>query len=128
MTTLESQLNTILEEKVEKIIPENIKEGIIIFGVEGINTGPQFYSTVEEMQAETYHPLGTMALVIGVDFDEAYTWTGEEWRSLHDLHFGDQIFDVLNQVIHTKETYTEAGGTDDEISKLLDQILGKEVA
>lgn len=128
MTILEGQLNEILEEKIEKIIPENIKEGVIIFGVEGINTGPQFYSTVEEMNAETHHPLGTMALVIGVDFDEAYTWTGTEWRSLHDLHFGDQIFDALNQVIHTEDIYTEAGGTDDEISDVLDQILRKEVA
>lgn len=35
MEELENNLSLILQEKQEKIIPENIKQGIIIFGVEG---------------------------------------------------------------------------------------------
>lgn len=35
MTELEQNLNTILEEKQTKIIPENIKKGVTIFGING---------------------------------------------------------------------------------------------
>lgn len=39
MTELEQNLNTILEEKQTKIIPENIKEGITVLGIEGSYSG-----------------------------------------------------------------------------------------
>lgn len=39
MTELEQNLNTILEEKQTKIIPENIKEGITVLGIEGNYSG-----------------------------------------------------------------------------------------
>ena len=35
MEELEQNLNAILEERINKIIPENIKAGVTIFGVEG---------------------------------------------------------------------------------------------
>ena len=35
MTELQSNLEAILEEKTTKIIPENIKDGVEILGVEG---------------------------------------------------------------------------------------------
>ena len=46
MTTLENNLADILSEKQNKIIPENIKAGITIFGVTGTYTGNT--ETVEE--------------------------------------------------------------------------------
>lgn len=40
-TSLETKLNTILEEKTNKIKPENIKAGVTIFGVTGTYTGTE---------------------------------------------------------------------------------------
>ena len=39
MTELQQNLQDILKEKEEKILPENIKNGVTIFGVEGTLTG-----------------------------------------------------------------------------------------
>ena len=40
MSDLENKLNSILDEKIQKLIPGNIKSGITIFGVEGtLNIG-----------------------------------------------------------------------------------------
>lgn len=39
MTLLENQLNQILAEKEEKLLPENIKAGITILGITGTYTG-----------------------------------------------------------------------------------------
>lgn len=41
MTILEQNLQTILNEKTTKIIPENIKSGVTIFGVTGTYTGEE---------------------------------------------------------------------------------------
>lgn len=39
MTELETNLNIILDEKMTKIIPENIKAGVTILGITGTYTG-----------------------------------------------------------------------------------------
>ena len=39
MTDLQINLKQILQEKNEKIIPENIKQGVTIFGVTGTYVG-----------------------------------------------------------------------------------------
>lgn len=39
MTNLQLNLSSILQEKKEKIIPENIKKGITIYGVTGTYDG-----------------------------------------------------------------------------------------
>lgn len=41
MTILEQDLQTILNEKTTKIIPENIKAGVTILGVTGTYTGEE---------------------------------------------------------------------------------------
>ena len=40
-SSLEEKLNQILNEKVTKIIPENIKAGVTILGVTGTYTGTE---------------------------------------------------------------------------------------
>lgn len=47
MTALENNLADILAEKQYKIIPENIKDGITIFGVTGTYAG-DIAETIEE--------------------------------------------------------------------------------
>lgn len=55
MTELRKQINNIVEEIRTKIIPENIKEGVTIFGVEGtlkIETDEEVLNRVLQLEAE----------------------------------------------------------------------------
>jgi len=69
MSTILEVSNEILQEKNEKIIPENIKKGIKIFDIEGAleagaaTEGVKLFSTVEEMNADTTAEVGDLALV-----------------------------------------------------------------
>lgn len=67
MTELETKLSQILEEKQNKIIPENIKKGIQIFDIEGTyegNSGDvKLFETQEEMQQDPNANEGDLAVV-----------------------------------------------------------------
>lgn len=53
-TGLENKLNEILSEKNEKILPENIKRGVTIFGIEGkYRNSIKQYPNVDAMNADT---------------------------------------------------------------------------
>ena len=66
-TDLETKLNKILQEKTEKIIPENIKKGVQIFNIEGTyegnSGGVKLFETEEQMQADTTAKEGDLAVV-----------------------------------------------------------------
>ena len=68
-TELENRLRTILEEKLNKIKPENIKSGVKIFDIEGTleegssTEGVKLFTTEEEMQADPNAKEGDLALV-----------------------------------------------------------------
>ena len=69
MTELETKLSQILEEKQNKIIPENIKKGIQIFDIEGTYEGDtsstkiKLFETQEEMQQDPNANKGDLAVV-----------------------------------------------------------------
>lgn len=69
MTELETKLSQILEEKQNKIIPENIKKGIQIFDIEGTYEGDtsstkiKLFETQEEMQQDPNANEGDLAVV-----------------------------------------------------------------
>lgn len=69
MTELEAKLSQILEEKQNKIIPENIKKGIQIFDIEGTYEGDtsstkiKLFETQEEMQQDPNANKGDLAVV-----------------------------------------------------------------
>ena len=69
MSQLKTNLEQILQEKQEKIIPENIKKDVQIFDVVGtlesnVNTSSvKLFETVEEMQADTTAQEGDLAIV-----------------------------------------------------------------
>lgn len=67
MTELETKLSQILEEKQNKIIPENIKKGIQIFDIEGTyegNSGDvKLFETEEQMQQDPNANEGDLAIV-----------------------------------------------------------------
>ena len=70
MTILEQNLQTILNEKTTKIIPENIKKGVQIFDITGTlesnastAEGAKLFKTKEEMNSSTGNTEGDLALV-----------------------------------------------------------------
>ena len=67
MTELETKLSQILEEKQNKIIPENIKKGIQIFDIEGTyegNSGDvKLFETKKQMQQDPNANEGDLAVV-----------------------------------------------------------------
>ena len=69
MTELETKLSQILEEKQNKIIPENIKEGVQIFDIMGTlksggsSSGVKLFETKEEMQQDPNANEGDLAVV-----------------------------------------------------------------
>lgn len=69
MTELETKLSQILEEKQNKIIPENIKEGVQIFDIMGTlksggsSSGVKLFETQEEMQQDPNANEGDLAVV-----------------------------------------------------------------
>lgn len=71
MSILKDNLTQILQEKQEKIIPENIKEGVQIFDIMGTlksggsSSGVKLFETKEEMQADTTAKTNDLAVVYG---------------------------------------------------------------
>ena len=72
MSDLKTNLQEILQEKQEKIIPENIKKDVQIFDVTGTyegsgssTTGVKLFETEEEMQADSTAQEGDLAVVYG---------------------------------------------------------------
>ena len=67
MSQLLDELNLILQEKQDKIKPENIKKGIQIFDIEGTYEGNssnvKLFETQEEMQVDTTAKEGDLAVV-----------------------------------------------------------------
>ena len=70
MSTLQDSLMQILQEKQDKIKPENIKKGVQIFDVIGTyegneqsTTGVKLFETQEEMQVDTTAKEGDLAVV-----------------------------------------------------------------
>ena len=67
MTELRENLDRIEQEKIEKIIPENIKKGVNIFNVEGsLDGGIKQFSNIEEMNQSTENKEGDLAIVYGI--------------------------------------------------------------
>lgn len=72
MSDLKTNLQEILQEKQDKIIPENIKKDVQIFDVTGTyegsgssTTGVKLFETEEEMQADSTAKEGDLAVVYG---------------------------------------------------------------
>lgn len=67
MSQLLDELNLILQEKQDKIKPENIKKGIQIFDIEGTyegnSGGVKLFETEEQMQADTNAQEGDLAVI-----------------------------------------------------------------
>lgn len=94
MSDLKINLQEILQEKQEKIIPENIKKDVQIFDVTGTYEGSgssgggdiKLFETVEEMQADDTAKEGDLAVVYG----ECLVNTNNA-SNLQELYFPQQV-------------------------------------
>lgn len=87
MTILEQNLQTILDEKTIKIIPENIKKGVTIFGVTGTletstSGGVKLFKTKEEMNSSTGNVEGDLAVVYGTSYVGTYRLNNGAWTQI----------------------------------------------
>ena len=111
-TELENRLRTILKEKLEKIKPSNIKEGVTILDVTGTYKaetiqGPKIFDSVEEMN-NTAADIGDIALVHN-NIQQPLT----EFAGFSTLYFPKSF--TLNTA-HTLASATVISGTFDHIN------------
>ena len=126
MPTLESKLNLILEEKVNKVKPGNIRKGIKIFNVTGTVEGGDvvLFETVTEMNqhAQDYND-GVYAVVASTNFEGAYKLVNAAWVMVGDPTDALLAFDNLAEVIGDDFEYAGMGGTEAEVEDILTEIL-----
>lgn len=127
MSTLDiliNNLEAIYVEITSKIIPENFKKGAKIFSIEGtLPTNCRTFSTIEERDAYTDAIEDDFAIVYGTTYVGTYRYDAGEWIQIGDSTDEQKVMDVLNQILLPVEQYEGNGGTDEEISVVLDEVL-----
>lgn len=125
LDTLLTNLDKIYDEVTGKVLPENIKQGVNLFGVDGtIPTNVKTYATVDEMQAATNVKEDDYAIVYGTTYVGTYRYDNGAWTQIGDSTDEQKIMDVLNGIADTADQYEGTGGTDEEINEVLDNIIG----
>ena len=127
MPTLESKLNLILEEKVNKVKPGNIRKGIKIFNVTGTVEGGDvvLFETVTEMNqhAQDYND-GVYAVVASTNFEGAYKLINSVWVMVGEPCEELSAFNDLTEVVGEEELeYEGLGGTEAEIEDILTEVI-----
>lgn len=83
LDTLIENLNTIYNELIDKVKPENIKNGIKIFGITGtLPTNCKTFSTIEEMNEHTDLAEDTFAIVYGTSYVGTYRLNNGAWTQI----------------------------------------------
>ena len=125
-TGLETKLNRILQEKTEKIIPENFRAGIQLFDIVG--SAPTVFNTKEEMEASLDLPDRTFAIIFDNTFEGLYRLINGGWVEFGVPADGVLAMNALNEVMRTNEEYEGLGGTEEEVEAILDNIMNGEEA
>lgn len=122
-----SRLKDIKTER-DKLSPEVLKEGLTVFGITGTLQGTaRTFSTISEMEQHSDLPEDTFAIVYGTSYIGTYRLDNGNWTQIGDSTQEQQIMDVLNDIDGTTDQYEGVGGTDEEISDVLNQIKGGNV-
>lgn len=120
-TGLETKLNRILQEKTEKIIPENFRAGIQLFDI--IGSAPTIFNTKEEMEYTLNLPDRTFAIVYNTSFEGLFRFINGAWIEYGVPSDGVLAMNALNEVMRTNEEYEGLGGTEEEVETVLDTIM-----
>ena len=112
------------------IVAENIREGVEILGVEGtVHEGAQgvvLYSTIAEMEEDTSQDEGTYGVVAGTNFEGVYKYTDSAWVIVGDPVEALVAFNELADVVGDDIEYEGLGGTEEEITEILEDVIGEE--
>lgn len=129
MNEVQENLDEILKEKITKLIPENIKQGVTILGVRGTlkeGTGVSnvlVFPTKEEMEADTEEAEDTVAIVYdSVSYTGTYRVDNGVWTEIGLSVDGQAIMNILNEVESIRSQYEGWGGTEEEVGSILDEI------
>ena len=109
MSELKTNLQEILQEKHEKIIPENIKKDVQIFDVVGTleggttTSGVKLFETEEEMQADSTAQEGDLAVVYREEIQNMTADTETQYISFPETvtlpeAFTDSVYGMLRAV------------------------------
>lgn len=113
MSDLKTNLQEILQEKQDKIIPENIKKDVQIFDVIGTyegggsaTTGVKLFETEEEMQADSTAKEGDLAVVYREEIQNMTTDTQTQYMTFPEIvtlpeAFAGDVFCTLRAVDET---------------------------
>jgi hypothetical protein len=124
LDTLISNLTQIQNEVSSKILPENIRQGVTIFSVEGIlPSNCRTFATIAEMEAWDTAIEDDYAIVYGTTYIGTYRYDDKQWVQIGDSSDEQRIMDILNRILLPEEQYEGNGGTDEEISAVLDEVL-----
>lgn len=126
LQTLMDNLNMIYTEVNTKILPENIRTGVTIFGVTGESSVAKFFSSVTEMNNSTGNIEDDFAIVYGDTYIGTYRYDNNAWTQLGESTQGQLMMNALNDTLSTTEQYEGDGGTDAQIEAVLDDILNVE--
>lgn len=104
------------------LISSSIRADKSIFGIVG--SAPITFATIEELEANTNFPEDTFAIVYGTSYVGTYRLDKGSWTQIGDSSQNQQIMDVLNDVANSTDQYEGNGGTDEEINKVIEKIMG----
>lgn len=82
------------------------------------------FATIEEMNQHTDLPENTIAVVYGTAYVGTYKLDSGVWTELGDANEEVQVMNSLNSVTGTTDEYEGTGGTDEEISQVLNTVIG----
>lgn len=85
---------------------------------------PVTFATLEEMNANTNYPENTFAIVYGTTYLGTFRLDNGAWTQIGDSTEEQIIMDSLNEITGTTDEYEGTGGTDEEISTVLNQVIG----
>ena len=125
MSELYDNLIAIKNER-NKLSPSVLKEGLTVFGITGtLQYMVKVFTTAVEMNAAASSlPEDTIGVVYGLSYGGTFRLDNGSWTQIGDSTDEQKVMNVLNQIDNIADQYTGNGGTDQEISDVLDQILG----
>lgn len=126
LTYLESTKSLIKQAIINKGQPVETTDTFrsLAVKIDNIIEGAKVFESVEQMQASTGLPNGTLAIVFNINFKGAYHYLNNVWVSIGTKVENLTSYEDLMQVMGgPEETYEGLGGTEQEVENILDDIL-----
>jgi hypothetical protein len=127
---LQTKSYTFTENSTMNLTPETGYDGFSSVGITvQVPTGAQgvmLYETIQAMQADTTQSEGTYGVVAGTNFEGVYKYVNNNWEQVGDPIEALQAFNELADVVGDDIEYEGLGGTEEEITEILEDVIGEE--